>query len=139
MIERNLILQVVAGVMVDAHGRLMLAQRPPGKHLAGVWEFPGGKLEPGETAVAALRRELREELAIDADQIDPEALVSVPGGHADRPLCLHAHRVRHWSGRPQSCEGQALVWCLPANVDATSLAPADRTILDVLCVRLPKV
>ncbi|HET7663037.1 MAG TPA: NUDIX domain-containing protein [Rhodanobacteraceae bacterium] len=130
-------MHVAAGVLVDADGRVLLAERPPGKQLAGHWEFPGGKLEPGETAVDALRRELREELAIEADAIDALPLIEVPWRHGEVDLCLIAHRVRSWQGTPRPCEGQSLAWLLPSWVDPASLAPADRHILQAL--RLPDV
>ncbi|HET8553195.1 MAG TPA: NUDIX domain-containing protein [Rhodanobacteraceae bacterium] len=130
-------MHVAAGVLVDVDGRVLLAERPPGKQLAGHWEFPGGKLEPGETAVDALRRELREELAIEADAIDPVPLIGVPWRHGEVDLYLVAHRVRSWQGTPRACEGQSLVWTLPADVDPGTLAPADCHILHAL--RLPDV
>lgn len=125
-------LQVVAGVLVDADGRVLLAQRPQGKQLAGYWEFPGGKLEPGETRVDALRRELHEELGIDADGIEMLPLVSVPRRHAGTDLVLHGHRVCHWQGRLQKIEHAALAWFDPADIDTDTLAPADRPILSSL-------
>lgn len=128
-------LHVVAGVLVDAAGRVLLARRPEGKQLAGCWEFPGGKLDAGETRVAALRRELREELAIDADDIDPQPLISVPCRQGDTHLVLHAHRVRHWRGRLQNREHSELSWCAAADIDMSGLAPADRPV--VHAVRLP--
>lgn len=128
-------MHVVAGVLLDAAGRVLLAQRPAGKQLAGCWEFPGGKLEPGETHVMALRRELQEELAIDADDIDPQPLISVPRQQGGIRLVLHAHRVRHWHGQPRDVEHAALAWHRPADVDMPSLAPADRPIVNA--VRLP--
>ncbi|HEX7338325.1 MAG TPA: (deoxy)nucleoside triphosphate pyrophosphohydrolase [Rhodanobacteraceae bacterium] len=126
------VLQVAAGVLVDDVGRVLLASRPPGKQLAGMWEFPGGKLEAGESVVAALRRELREELDIEADAIEPVALIDVPWRAGARPLCLHAHRVLNWQGTPRPCEGQSLVWLAPGDVPLTRLAPADRHILGAL-------
>ncbi|HEX7340830.1 MAG TPA: Nudix family hydrolase [Rhodanobacteraceae bacterium] len=129
-------LRVAAGVLVDADGRVLLAERPPGKQLAGFREFPGGKLEAGESVVEALRRELREELAIDAEVIDPLPLIEVPWRHGDVELRLIAHRVRAWQGTPRSCEGQALDWHVPAQIDPAALAPADRHILHA--VRLPR-
>lgn len=128
-------LRVAAGVLVDADGRVLLASRPPGKQLAGHWEFPGGKLEPGETSVEALRRELHEELAIDAGAIDAETLIEVPWRHDATHLRLIVHRVRVWRGEPQACEGQDLAWRDPASVESETLAPADRHILHAL--RLP--
>lgn len=120
-------LHVVAGVIFDGAGRLLLAQRPPGKHLAGLWEFPGGKLEPGESPLAALRRELHEELGIDIAQAAP--MLRVPWRYDDKALLLEALRVEAWQGEVQSREGQALCWHVPSAVDAATLAPADRPIL----------
>ncbi|HET6587301.1 MAG TPA: NUDIX domain-containing protein [Oleiagrimonas sp.] len=125
-------MHVAAGVLADVDGRVLLAERPPGKQLAGHWEFPGGKLEPGETVVDALRRELREELAINADAIDAQPLIEVPWRHGEVDLRLIVHRVRSWQGTPRPCEGQSLVWLLPADVEPDVLAPADRQILHAL-------
>lgn len=125
-------MHVAAGVLVDADGRVLLAERPPGKHLAGHWEFPGGKLEPGETVIDALRRELHEELAIEAGIVEPVPLIEVPWRHGQISLRLIAHRVHSWQGIPQSCEGQSLAWLLPSAVDQATLAPADRHILQAL-------
>lgn len=128
-------MHVVAGVLVDASGRILIAQRPPGKHLAGMWEFPGGKLEPGETAVAALERELDEELGIAVDPAAFEALVRVPWRYGDRAMLLEAVLVRRWHGEPQALDAAAIAWHEPAAIDAALLAPADRPILAAL--RLP--
>lgn len=128
-------MHVMAGVLVDASGEVLLAQRPPGKHLAGAWEFPGGKREPGESPQDALARELAEELGI---RITPgEPLVQVPWRHGDRVLLLDAWRVTSWTGTPRSMEGQALRWCSPGGIDPAIMAPADRLILRAL--RSPKV
>ena len=124
---------VMAGVLLDALGRVLLAQRPPGKHLAGMWEFPGGKLEPGETPLAALQRELREELGITLQRANP--LIRVPCHYVDRELLLDTWQVDQWEGEPQSLEGQALQWLMPEQIDLAILTPADRAILQTL--RLP--
>ncbi len=123
-------MHVMAGVMLDAQGRVLLAQRPPGKHLAGMWEFPGGKLEAGELATWGLTRELREELGIEATPDEP--LIRIPWRYGERLLLLDAWTVRRWRGQPVSLEGQALQWCDPAAVDLAILAPADRPILRAL-------
>ena len=123
----------MAGVLCDAAGRVLLAQRPPGKHLAGLWEFPGGKREPGETPEAALLRELDEELGIRAEPTAP--LIRIPWRYGERVLLLDAWRIDRWQGQPTSQEGQALQWLFPWDVDLSILAPADRPILQVL--RLP--
>jgi 8-oxo-dGTP diphosphatase len=123
-------MHVMAGVMLDSHGRVLLAQRPPGKHLSGLWEFPGGKLEPGETPVDGLVRELQEELGIEATVSEP--LIRVPWRYGERALLLDARMVRAWQGEPASLDGQAFQWCIPAAVDLNLLAPADRHILRAL-------
>lgn len=123
-------MHVMAGVMLDAQGRVLLAQRPPGKHLAGLWEFPGGKLETGESPADGLVRELREELGVEA--VVGEPLIRVPWRYGERSLLLDARLVRRWQGEPASLDGQALRWCEPASVELDLLAPADRHILRAL-------
>lgn len=123
-------MHVMAGVMLDPQGRVLLAQRPPGKHLAGLWEFPGGKLEAGETPVDGLVRELREELGVEASVEAP--LIRVPWRYGERSLLLDARIVRRWQGEPASLDGQALRWIAPASVDVDLLTPADRHILRAL-------
>ncbi len=124
------VLHVVAGLLRDPRGRVLLAQRPPGKHLAGLWEFPGGKLEPGELPLAALTRELREELGIELLEAAP--FMCVPWRYGERSLQLDAWQVIQWKGEPLSLEGQALLWQWPAAIDPGVLAPADRPILQSL-------
>jgi 8-oxo-dGTP diphosphatase len=125
-------MHVMAGVLLDPAGRVLLAQRPPGKHLAGMWEFPGGKLEPGETPPAGLARELREELDIRIEPACTAPLVQVPWSYGEHELLLDAWRVDAWHGTPRSVEGQALQWRHPRDVEAAQLAPADRVILRAL-------
>ncbi len=127
-------MHVVAGVLVDTAGRILLAQRPPGKHLAGMWEFPGGKLDNGEAPLQGLRRELDEELGIDL--LDAEPAIRIPWHYGDRAMLLDTWRVSRWRGEPASLEGQALAWHLPADIDPATLAPADRPILAAW--RLPR-
>lgn len=128
-------MHVVAGVLVDDSGRILIAQRPPGKHLAGQWEFPGGKLEPGETAGAALERELDEELGIVVDPHSLEALIRVPWTYGERKMVLEAMLVRAWRGDPKALDAAAIAWHEPWAVDPAILAPADRPIL--AAARLP--
>lgn len=123
----------MAGVLVDAEGRVLLAQRPPGKHLAGTWEFPGGKLEPGESAHDGLARELSEELGVEIEADVP--LVRIPWAYGERRLLLDARLVRQWRGQPAPLEHTALRWVDPHVADLAVLAPADRAILQAL--RLP--
>src|ERR1700756_5239758 len=127
-------LHVMAGVLRDAQGRVLLAQRPPGTHLAGSWEFPGGKLEPGESPQLALKRELLEELGIHVELQDGRPLIRIPWRYGERGLLLDTWQFTRWEGTPQSLEGQALQWQLPRDVDLASLAPAHRPILQALCL-----
>ncbi|MDR6936484.1 Nudix family hydrolase [Luteibacter sp. 3190] len=128
-------MQVVAGVLVDANGRILIAQRPPGKHLAGAWEFPGGKLEAGESAVAALERELDEELGIAVDPASFESCIRVPWAYGERSMLLEAMLVRRWTGTPRALDAAAIAWHAPRDIDPSILAPADRPIL--AAIRLP--
>jgi mutator protein MutT len=127
-------MHVMAGVLLDAHGRVLLAQRPPGKHLAGLWEFPGGKREPGETPLAALRRELKEELGVEIEPGSP--LVCVPWRYGERELLLDAWWIARWLGTPAPLEGQALQWREPSLIDPELLTPADGPILQALLALL---
>jgi 8-oxo-dGTP diphosphatase len=127
------VMHVMAGVMHDAEGRVLLAQRPAGKHLAGMWEFPGGKLEPDEAPLAGLARELHEELGITLQRAEP--LIRIPCHYIDRELLLDVWQTDQWAGVPQSLEGQALQWLAPVHVDPAILTLADRSILQAL--RLP--
>lgn len=125
---------VVAAALRDGQGRLLLAQRPEGRHRAGQWEFPGGKVEPGETPRAALCREIEEELGIT---LDPAALS--PAGFAEeeaagtRPAILLAlFQGRSWTGNPHGRDGQAWRWCTHAQAQALDLPPMDRALLETL-------
>ena len=124
---------VVAGILRDESGRILLAQRPAGKHLAGAWEFPGGKRESGESPEAALRRELTEELGIDTGAVEP--LIAVPWQYPEKPILLDVYAVRDWRGEPHGREGQALRWCAVAEMHALPMPPADRPV--VAALRLP--
>lgn len=126
-------LHVVAGVLADAAGRVLLAQRPPGRDFAGLWEFPGGKVEPGEDVHAALARELHEELGIAIAASAP--LIRVPWRYPHRRIVLEVRRVAAWQGTPQPHDAQALAWVEPAAIDPTTMPPADRPAWTAL--RLP--
>lgn len=123
-------IRVVAGVLTRTDGCVLLAQRRADSHLGGMWEFPGGKCEPGELALAALRRELREELGIDIRTCLP--LLSLPWDYGDKTIVLDTWRVHTWCGEPSGCEGQAVRWQRPDQVDSAVLAAADRAVLDAL-------
>lgn len=127
------VIDVVAGILRDRQGRVLLAQRPPGKQLAGLWEFPGGKLDAGEDPFQALVRELREELGVTVS--DARFLVASSHPYGDRRIRLHAWTVTDWSGTPQGLEGQALAWHTVHGIDQQPMPPADWSIAAAL--RLP--
>ena len=130
---KPVVMHVMAGVLRDGEGRVLLAQRPTGKHLAGMWEFPGGKVEPGEEPLPALTRELHEELGVTLQRAEP--LIRVPCHYVDRELLLDTWLVDQWEGMLRSREGQSLQWLQPAQLDPAILTLADRAILQAL--RLP--
>ena len=123
-------IHVMAAVITDARGRILLARRTEGRDLAGRWEFPGGKLEPGETAEDALVRELREELGIEARV--GEHLISVPQQYPDKRLCLEVRHLTGWEGTPRGHEGQALAWVAPDKLTRYDMPPADRPVVAAL-------
>ncbi|WP_202838979.1 Nudix family hydrolase [Luteimonas saliphila] len=121
---------VVAGVIVDRRGRVLLARRSGGRELAGLWEFPGGKVEPGETPEAALARELDEELGIEVEVGD--RLMVVPHLTPTRRLRLDVRRIRAWRGTPKGYEGQALAWVQPASLLRYDMPDPDRPVVAAL-------
>jgi 8-oxo-dGTP diphosphatase len=127
------IIEVAAGILTDAQGRVLLMQRLPGKHLAGLWEFPGGKVEPRETIAQALVRELEEELGIEV--LGSAPLISIPWHYPEKSVRLHALRVTAWKGEPRAREGHPLRWLAPCDMDAAEMPAADAPILAAL--RLP--
>ncbi len=118
--------------MVDPDGRVLVQQRPAGKPMAGLWEFPGGKIDPGETPEAALIRELHEELGIEVAQacLAPAAFASEPLG--DRYLLLLLYACRKWDGIPEARHATALRWVYPAQLHALDMPPADRPLIGLL-------
>lgn len=127
-------IHVVAGAVTRADGRVLIAQRPPGKQLAGSWEFPGGKLEPGEARAAGLQRELREELDITIR--DPRPLVRVRHSYPYGEVLIDMWVVTRYEGEPRGLDGQALRWCTQDELATADLLPADRPIVRAL--RLPE-
>ncbi|NIJ07760.1 8-oxo-dGTP diphosphatase [Sphingomonas vulcanisoli] len=125
-------LMVPAVALIDGDGRVLVQQRPAGKSMAGLWEFPGGKLEPGETPEAALVRELREELGIEAATacLAPACFASEPLG--ERHLLLLLYVCRKWRGIPQPLEGGALKWMRPVELHGLDMPPADRPLIGLL-------
>lgn len=126
--------RVAAGVLRDAAGRVLINERPPGRIWAGWWEFPGGKLDAGETAAEALARELHEELGVTVQESSP--LLRVRHAYGDRVVDMQVHRVTRWRGQPGSREGQRLAWVLPERLREYRLLPADGPVVTAL--RLPR-
>ena len=120
----------MAGVITDARGRILLARRSPGRELAGLWEFPGGKVDPGETPEAALARELAEELDIEVEVGAP--LMVVPHQTPSRLLRLDVRHIRAWRGKPKGCEGQALAWVQPDKLHRYDMPAPDRPVVAAL-------
>ena len=123
-------IEVVAGALYDAAGRVLIAQRPPGKVLAGRWEFPGGKLHDGETPFQALVRELREELGVEVHSA--ERLMRYSHAYGDRVVWLDMWVVGAWSGEPRSLDGQAFKWIEPARLHEQDILEADQPIVAAL-------
>ncbi|MDQ2701595.1 MAG: Nudix family hydrolase [Pseudomonadota bacterium] len=120
----------MAAVISDARGRVLLARRTEGRDLAGLWEFPGGKREPGETPEAALARELHEELGI-VPEIGP-AVIAVPSRYPHKRLRLDVRRVDAWQGTPKGLDGQALAWVPPHKLTSYAMPGADRPVVAAL-------
>ncbi|MEP7061204.1 MAG: Nudix family hydrolase [Betaproteobacteria bacterium] len=122
--------RVAAAVILRDDGGVLLAQRPAGKPYAGYWEFPGGKLEPGETPRHALDRELREELGLDVVRAAPWFIQRHDYPHAD--VELNFFRVFAWRGEPVGHDGQAFAWQVPGTIDVAPLLPANTRVLAAL-------
>ena len=125
-------LLVSAVALVDADGRVLLAQRPEGKSMAGLWEFPGGKVEAGETPEAALIRELQEELGIDTWQSCLAPLTFASHAYDDFHLLMPLFICRKWQGIPMPQEGQVLKWVRPMALRDYPMPPADIPLIPIL-------
>jgi 8-oxo-dGTP diphosphatase len=130
--EKNPTLLVVAAALVRADGRVLLQQRPQGKAMAGLWEFPGGKVEPGERPEPALVRELAEELGISVAEnaLVPAAFASAALG--ERQLLLLLFLCRRWEGEPEALDAAALQWATPADMRGLLMPPADVPLVEAL-------
>lgn len=126
------LLFVVAAALIDAEGRVLLAQRPAGKSMAGLWEFPGGKLAPHETPEAALARELREELGIRVSPGCFWPLTFASHGYDAFHLLMPLYGCRVWDGEPQGKEGQQLAWVKKEQLRDYPMPPADIATLPTL-------
>ncbi|WP_145104982.1 (deoxy)nucleoside triphosphate pyrophosphohydrolase [Cereibacter sediminicola] len=126
------IVLVSAVALIDGDGRVLLAQRPEGKSLAGLWEFPGGKVEPGESPEAALIRELREELGIDTKASCLAPLTFASHAYESFHLLMPLFACRRWEGIPQPHEGQKLAWVRPQALRDYPMPPADLPLIPIL-------
>jgi 8-oxo-dGTP diphosphatase len=129
--EKRVVL-VVAVALVDVDGRVLLAQRPEGKSMAGLWEFPGGKVQPGEIPEAALIRELQEELGIDVAASCLAPFTFASHGYADFHLLMPLYVCRKWQGAVTPREGQQLTWVRPARLADYPMPPADKPLVAML-------
>jgi 8-oxo-dGTP diphosphatase len=125
-------LLVSAVALIDPDGRVLLAQRPPGKSMAGLWEFPGGKVEPGETPEIALIRELHEELGIDTWASCLAPLTFASHTYPDFHLLMPLFACRKWQGIVHGREGQTLAWVKPAALRDYPMPPADIPLIPIL-------
>lgn len=123
---------VSAVALIDVDGRVLLAQRPAGKSLAGLWEFPGGKVEPGESPEAALIRELHEELGIDTWKSCLAPLTFASHAYEDFHLLMPLFACRKWQGIPHAREGQALAWVRANELRNYPMPPADVPLIPIL-------
>ena len=121
---------VAAGVIQRHDGRVLVARRQPGKHMAGAWEFPGGKIRPPESPRQALDRELHEELGLKVRQA--RELMSYEQQYPDRLIELHFFAVEEYRGAPRSREDQELAWEFPECLGELGFLPADRPLVDLL-------
>jgi 8-oxo-dGTP diphosphatase len=121
------VVTVVVGILIDPQGRVLITRRAPQTHQGGLWEFPGGKVEPGETIVDALARELREELGVTV--LISEPFMTLQHDYGDQCVCLAVYRVTSWRGEPSGMEGQPLAWEQPANLTDWPFPAANQPIL----------
>jgi 8-oxo-dGTP diphosphatase len=126
------IVLVSAVALIDPDGRVLLAQRPEGKSLAGLWEFPGGKVEPGETPEVALIRELKEELDIDTWSSCLAPLTFASHSYEDFHLLMPLFACRKWQGTVRSLEGPELAWVKPNRLRDYPMPPADLPLIPIL-------
>ena len=130
------IIPIVCAALVDGDGKVLLQQRPKGKAMAGLWEFPGGKIAAGESPEAALCRELKEELGLDiaAASLAPFGFAS--HRYASFHILLLLYLCRRWEGTPTAREGQGLAWVVPENMRDYPMPPADEPLVALLRERL---
>jgi len=126
-------IRVVAAALYDSAGRVLIAERPPGKHMAGRWEFPGGKIGADEADRAALERELKEELGIEA--LVAQHLLTLTHAYPDRIVELSMWIIERFAGEPRSLDGQRLKWVDPRELAREDILEADRPFIEALQTR----
>lgn len=126
---------VVAAALIDSEGRILLAQRPPGKAMAGLWEFPGGKIENNEIPEIALARELKEELGIDIHPNTLKPITFASHAYESFHLLMPLYACRQWDGHPVGAEGQSLAWVSPSRLHEYPAPAADLPLFDELAER----
>lgn len=127
---------VAACALIDSDGRVLLAQRPAGKPMAGLWEFPGGKVEPGERPEQTLIRELKEELNIDVEEACLAPLTFASHAYEDFHLLMPLYVCRRWRGVVKPSEGQRLAWVRPERIKDYDMPPADEPLVAHLATLL---
>jgi 8-oxo-dGTP diphosphatase len=121
---------VVAGILLDGHGRVLVTERIGDHSFAGLWEFPGGKIEDGEDSLSALGRELGEELGVEI--VEQCLFMSLDHDYADRSVSIDFYLIKHWRNTPVGRDGQALMWILPEELAEDLLLPADAPVIEAL-------
>ena len=136
---REDLLLVVAGALIGTDDRILMHRRPFDKHHGGLWEFPGGKVEPGELPVFALIRELAEELGVTlaSDDCVPVGFAEETQASGDRPIVILLYKVKHWEGEPSALEGGELEWCDAIRIAELHKPPLDRDLAQRLFPHLP--
>ena len=132
MAETVPVVLVAAVALIDGDGRVLLAKRPEGKAMAGLWEFPGGKVEDGETPETALVRELHEELGLDVAESCLAPFTFASHAYADFHLLMPLYVCRVWQGVARACEGQEIAWVRPARLRDYPMPPADEPLVAML-------
>lgn len=130
--EKSPTMVVVAAALVGGDGSVLLQQRAPGRDMAGLWEFPGGKIDAGERPEDALVRELREELGIEADASSLVPMTFASADNGDRHMLLLLYLCRDWDGMPEALDAAALAWVRPAEMAALPMPPADEPLVEIL-------
>jgi 8-oxo-dGTP diphosphatase len=130
--EKPPVVPIVSAALVDRDGRVLLQQRPKGKAMAGLWEFPGGKIAAGESPEAALCRELKEELSIGVREAGLEPFGFASHRYDSFHILLLLYLCRQWEGSPVAQEGQALAWVAPSAMSAYPMPAADKPLVALL-------